>query len=97
MSFGDHHAARAMLKAPPKNMPIFDIFQDLYWHSETKGHECMKQTSFVEKCIVFMIQTEAERRRCEAGVQQSIENGLGSCMFICLYVCFAGFRKYLAI
>ena len=36
-----------------------------------------------------VIQTEAERRRREAGVQQSMENGLGSCMY--------GFRKYLPI
>ena len=40
-----------------------------------------------------LVQTEAERRRREAGAQQSMENGLGSCLFICLY----GFRKYLAI
>ena len=39
--------------------------------------------------LVVVIQTEAERRRREAGVQQSMENGLGSCMY--------GFRKYLTI
>ena len=38
---------------------------------------------------MIIIQTEAERRRREAGVQQSIENWLGSCMYICFYVCMA--------
>ena len=33
-----------------------------------------------------VIQTDAERRRREAGVQQWMENGLGSCMYICVYV-----------
>ena len=43
--------------------------------------------------VAPLIQTEAERRRREAGVQQSIENGLGSRKYVCMY----GFRKYLAI
>ena len=47
--------------------------------------------------LVVVIQTEAERRRREAGVQQSIENGLGSCMYVCIYVCTCGFRKCLTI
>ena len=34
-----------------------------------------------------IIQTEAERRRREAGVQQAMENGLRSCLFVCMYVC----------
>ena len=42
-------------------------------------------------------QTEAERRRREAGVQQSIETGLGSCTYVCIYVCMHDFRKYLVI
>ena len=33
------------------------------------------------------MQTEAERQMREAGVQQSIENGLGSCMYLCMYIC----------
>ena len=33
-----------------------------------------------------IIQTEASRRRREAEVQQSMENGLGSCMYVYLYV-----------
>ena len=37
--------------------------------------------------FLFFIQTEAERRRREAGVQQSIENGLGSCMYVYMFVC----------
>ena len=37
------------------DMPVFDIFHDLYLYSETMGHECMKQTSFVGKCTVFII------------------------------------------
>ena len=36
----------------------------------------------------ILIQTEAERRRREAGVQQSIENGLGSCMYVYMFVWF---------
>ena len=39
------------------------------------------------KQLFVCIQTEAERRRREAGVQQSTENGLGSCMYVCMYVC----------
>ena len=35
-----------------------------------------------------LIQTEAERRRREAGVQQAMENGLRSCLYVCMYVCF---------
>ena len=34
-----------------------------------------------------VIQTEAERRRCEAGVKQSMEIRLRSCMYVCGYVC----------
>ena len=40
-----------------------------------------------------IIQTEASRRRREAEVQQSMENGLGSCMYVYLYV----FHIYLTI
>ena len=36
-------------------------------------------------------QTEAKCRICEAGVQQTIDNGLRSslhvCMYVCMYVC----------
>ena len=34
-----------------------------------------------------LVQTEAERRRRKAGVRQSIENGLGSCMYVYMFVC----------
>ena len=34
-----------------------------------------------------IIQTEAERRRREAGVKQSMEIRVGSCMYVCMYVC----------
>ena len=37
--------------------------------------------------IIVIIQTEAERRRREAGVKQSMEVRLGSCMYVCMYVC----------
>ena len=44
-------------------------------------------------------QTKDGRRRREAGVQQAMENGLRSCLFVsmyvCMYVCF--FRGYLTI
>ena len=33
----------------------------------------------------MFIQTEASRRRREAEVQQAMENGLGSCMYICMF------------
>ena len=35
----------------------------------------------------WFIQTEAERRRREAGVKQSMEIRVRSCMYICMYVC----------
>ena len=41
------------------------------------------------------IQTEAERRRREAGVIQWIENGLRSCLYICMNVCLYVFQGYL--
>ena len=34
--------------------------------------------------MVTIIQTEAERRRREAGVKQSMEIRLGSCMYVCM-------------
>ena len=49
--------------------------------------------------IKWIIQTEAERRRRETGVQQSIENGLGSCVHVymhdCIYVlCIRGVESW---
>ena len=45
-----------------------------------------------------LIQTEAERRRREAGVQQAMENGLKSCLYVhCTYVCMYVFQGYLTI
>ena len=35
----------------------------------------------------LLIQTEAERRRREAGVKQSMEIRVRSCMYACMYVC----------
>ena len=35
---------------------------------------------------IIFIQTETERRRREAGVKQSMEIRLGSCMYVCMYV-----------
>ena len=32
-----------------------------------------------------IIQTEAERPRREAGVQQAMENELRSCLFVCMF------------
>ena len=37
--------------------------------------------------ILRFFQTEAERRRREAGVQQAIENGFRLCLYVCMYVC----------
>ena len=42
----------------------------------------------------LLIQTEAERRRREAGVKQSMEIRLGSCMYVGGYMC--GIWNYLA-
>ena len=53
-----------------------------------------KKTSFTIPNIVFvfvfqsdayLIQTEAERRRREAGVKQSMELRVRSCMYVCMY------------
>ena len=33
--------------ASDNNVSILNIFHDLCWYSETMGHECMKETSFV--------------------------------------------------
>ena len=38
--------------------------------------------SILENFGKIFFQTEAERRRREAGVQQSMENGLGSCLYV---------------
>ena len=37
--------------------------------------------------LFIIIQTEAERRRREAGGKQSMEIQLRSCMYVCMYVC----------
>ena len=47
------------------NMPIFDIFRDLYWYSETMGHECMKQTSLVENRLCDKYELEALSHRLD--------------------------------
>ena len=36
-----------------------------------------------------VLQAEAERRRREAGKIQAMENGLRSCLFVCMYVGFS--------
>ena len=42
------------------------------------------------QCILCIpnrfVQTEAERRRREAGVKQSMEIRVRSCMYVCMYV-----------
>ena len=43
-----------------------------------------------------IIQMEAERRRREAGVKQSMEIRLGSCMYVCMWVGMYGIWNYLA-
>ena len=43
-----------------------------------------------------MIQTEAERRRREAGVKQSMEIRVRSCRYVCGYVGMYGIWNYLA-
>ena len=46
--------------------------------------------------IIFIIQTEAERRRREAGVKQSMEIRVRSCMYVCMWVGMYGICNYLA-
>ena len=46
--------------------------------------------------LMPVIQTEAERRRREAGVKQSMEIRLRSCGYVCRYVCMYGIWNYLA-
>ena len=43
-----------------------------------------------------VIQTEAERRRREAGVKQSMEIRVRSCMYVCGWVGMYGIWNYLA-
>ena len=45
-----------------------------------------------------VIQTEAERRRREAGVKQAMSDETRSCVcvYVCMYVCVCGFGQYLA-
>ena len=43
-----------------------------------------------------MFQTEAERRRREARVKQSMEIRVRSCMYVCMFVCMYGIWNYLA-
>ena len=46
--------------------------------------------------ITSIIQTEAERRRREAGVQQ-LDGKWAWIMYVCMFICLYVFRKYLAI
>ena len=46
--------------------------------------------------LTSVIQTEAERRRREAGVKQSMEIRLGSCMWVGGWVGMYGIWNYLA-
>ena len=48
--------------------------------------QCMLQTR-------NFIQTEAERRRREAGVKQSMEIRVRSCMYVCMYVWYLEFSR----
>ena len=46
----------------------------------------------MSKSLPYSEKTEAERRRRESGVHQSIENGLGTgyvCMYVDMFVCMA--------
>ena len=46
-----------------------------------------RKESITLEQILNIIQTEADGRRREAGVQKSKENGRWSCMYVYLYVC----------
>ena len=37
--------------------------------------------------LVVIFQTEAERRRRETGVKQSMQIRVGSCTYVCMFVC----------
>ena len=45
------------------------------------------RTLFAKRLKIRIVQTEAERRRREAGVKQSMEIRLRSCMYVCMWVC----------
>ena len=45
----------------------------------------MRLFIFINKTLI--IQTETERRRREAGVKQSMEIRVRSCMYVCMYAC----------
>ena len=49
----------------------------------------MQKVSFypLPTTLLFIIQTEVERRRREDGVQQAMENGLSPCLYV--LVCFS--------
>ena len=55
----------------------------IYWH--TSAFSLRLRLSHAMHAITSIVQTEASRRRREAEVQQAMENGLGSCMYICMF------------
>ena len=59
------------------------------------GHN-VKKSNHEPDIVIFLIQTEAERRRREAGVKQSMELRVRSCMYVCGYVGMYGIWNYLA-
>ena len=57
----------------------------------------VKSTVLIKKLQnIQLVQTEAERRRREAGVKQSMEIRVRSCMHVGMYVCGYGIWNYLA-
>ena len=54
----------------------------LHFKVELPGQACLPVHDVCHRPM-SIIQTEAERRRCKARVQQAMENGLRSCRYVC--------------
>ena len=61
-------------------------YRQLSQHYQVKYPAVEQSQDFSVFSLDEIIQTEAERRRREAGVKQSMEIRLGSCMYVCMYV-----------
>ena len=74
-------------------MGLLETWNDKYLILETIS-EITNDTASIwfMPCMRLLVQTEAERRRREAGVKQSMELGAGSCLYVYMY----GIWDYLA-
>ena len=72
--WGSAHDTCNLNSTSENDMPIFNIFHDLCWYSETLGHEGMKQTSFIEKYTVFMINIYWNHYNMHLVIKAGLEN-----------------------